>query len=533
MISKSPADTFRRRLLRGSLLVQACVALTVAAGCAKLPHGLLPWQDDSTGKAAPQAAVVGKAGKPGPMQVRAGGDGFALGDVEKAAISPQQFVDRVGEHLHAQHGFAAGRCAEHLPDAALAVLRDPASVNAPPDVLLAIAEIHDRQCSRGDTHDWASVFSDRAAQPKRYADYDDKRRQFMVRVQDGRVHEAIDLGLAAPQGAPGHVLQCDAEYLAGIALVLDNRPREGVAAFQQTLKLAGDSQPYESANVLLLLSDAQRRVGDGAGAEQTWVAAAELCTELAASNSKVADPILLERVAYLRPANTPWPRAAQDRLNDIAVRMGIAFPATPAEATSTLPKSTNDEAALWTVIGNWRLAREESQAALVAFKRAESLSSAPLAASQLRLAQSRALIRLGQSPAASAILINLASQSDPHVAHPAMALLGTLKLREGGIQQGFNLLRRAVEEDGSLLWPERTQAEADLGLAYLLAGDEPTGLRWLHEAQQSFEVSGQREELIQCLENEAGYLDQSKKKDLSAKIRQRLESLAAGPGITR
>ena len=80
--------------------------------------------------------------------------------------------------------------------------------------------------------------------------------------------------------------------------MLNNRPQEAVAAFQQALKSAGagrDSRPYESVNVLLLLSDAQRRAGDGAAAERTWVTAAELCTDLAAGNAPLADPILMER----------------------------------------------------------------------------------------------------------------------------------------------------------------------------------------------------------------------------------------------
>ena len=33
---------------------------------------------------------------------------------------------------------------------------------------------------------------------------------------------------------------------------------------------------------------------------------------------------------------------------------------------------------------------------------------------------------------------------------------------------------------------------------------------------------------MQCLENEAAYLDHAKKKDIAEKIRARLESLAAG-----
>ena len=140
------------------------------------------------------------------------------------------------------------------------------------------------------------------------------------------------------------------------------------------------------------------------------------------------------------------------------------------------------------------------------------MTSNPLATGRLQIAETRALVRLGQSAAASAMLIGLAGQSDPQIARPAMALLGTLKLSQGAVQQGFNLLHSAVEEDSTLVWPERTQAEADLGLAYLMMGDEAAGLRWLHGAQQGFESAGQREGLVQSLENEAAYLEQAKKR---------------------
>ena len=135
------------------------------------------------------------------------------------------------------------------------------------------------------------------------------------------------------------------------------------------------------------------------------------------------------------------------------------------------------------------------------------MTSNPLAAARLQIAQTRALVRLGQSSAATAMLINLAGQGDPQVARPAMALLGTLKLRQGAAEQGFNLLHRAVEQDSALAWPERTEAEANLGLAYLIVGDEPTGLRWLHEAQQSFESAGQRR--AHSISGERGRLSRS------------------------
>jgi hypothetical protein len=58
-----------------------------------------------------------------------------------------------------------------------------------------------------------------------------------------------------------------------------------------------------------------------------------------------------------------------------------------------------------------------------------------------------------------------------------------------------------------------------------MMGDEAGGLRWLHQAQQSFEASGQQPALLQCLENEAAFLEQAKKTDIAKTIRHRIESL--------
>ena len=76
-------------------------------------------------------------------------------------------------------------------------------------------------------------------------------------------------------------------------------------------------------------------------------------------------------------------------------------------------------------------------------------------------------------------------------------------------------------------WPERAEAEADLGLAHLLMGDETAGLRWLHQAQATFETSGQYDVLFQSLENELAYLESTRKKDLALAVRQRLDNFTA------
>ena len=497
--------------------------LVVQAGCTRLTGNLAFWHPEEQSKTGSHAK---SNVKPGPTQVKTGGDGFALGDVEKSALTPQQFVDHVADTLRVKHHTAAARWVRSYPDVALAVLREPDCVNTSPEVREAIAQAHDQQCTRAAAEaNWTALVRDRAREPKRYADYDQKRRQFMEHLQNGRLKEAMALGLAAPPGAPGVMLDADVLYLTGVARMLSDRPKEAVEAFEKASQKTREDHPYQSATLLLLLSDAQRRCGDNARAECTWQEAVQMASELAAGATAVADPILWERLAYLRPANVSWPPAVEQRMADLNVRFGIAISPRTSEVLPAKADSAFGESALWTNIGHWRLARDESQAALVALKRAESMTSDQLAANQLRLSQAKSLARLGQAPAASAMLIGLAGQSDKRVSRPAMAMLGALKLQQGSTQQGFNLLHRAVEEDPGLVWPEHAQAEADLGLAYLLSGEEETGLKWLHNAQKGFESAGRSDQLVQCLENEAAYLEQARKKDLAQAVRKRLEAV--------
>jgi len=460
-------------------------------------------------------------------KIKIGGDGFDLGDIEQSSITPQHFVGHVEEMLTAKRRPAAGRWIQRYPDVALAVLREMPEVEAATETLVVIAEAHDRQCSRCATNaGWSSVVLDRASHPQRYVEYETKRGQFMDHLQNGRVEQALALQLPAATKGLGDVLAIDAWRLQGIGLLLAERPKEAADAFQQALQTAGNARPYETANLLLLLSDALRRGGDVQGNQNCWQSAVQLACDLVRAPIPVTDAVFWERAAYVRPVHCPWPQPVLEGLAEANVRFGIT-PA-PREAimlTSTAASAQTEEAPIWISIGHWRLAREESQAALVALKRAEVTTTDPFAAARLHLAEAKALVRLGQQPAATAMLIHAASSNDPRMARPATALLGTIKLQEGSIQPGFNLLHRAVEEDPGFTWPERADAEADLGLAYLLMGDEEHGLQWLHVAQQEFEATAQQESLLQCLENELAWLEQGKKKELAAAVRKRLESL--------
>lgn len=486
--------------------------LLIAAGCSSIHTS----NDKSEAKTGPQPGT----------QVRTGGDGFALGDVEQPGCTSQKLIERVAEQLRDRRTGDARRLVERYPDVALEVLREPGSLTADAAALRLVAETHDRHVGRAADLGWTAIVAARAEHADRFRNYDELRRQFMFDMQNGRTAEALRLPLVdAGQAAGGRLLAADALRLVGIAQVLDSHPAEAVRSFQAAAGQLGAAQPYQTINLLLLASDAQRRTGDHATADRTWKDAVRAAAELAAGSPPVCDPILWERVAYLRPAHCPWPTEACRAMVQANVAFGITPGPTNVQLVSTAANNNTDEAMLWAAIGHWRLARDEAQAALVALKRAESLTSQTYSAGRLQLSQARALVRLGQAPAGMAILIHLSSDKDPQLSHPAMAMLGAAKLQQGSAQQGFNLLRTAVDDDGKALWPERADAEADLGLAFLVMGDETQGLRWLHQAQQSFEQSKQFDALRQCLENEAAWLDQAKRGDQAKAIRHRLDAL--------
>jgi len=473
----------------------------------------------------------------GPRQVRLGGDAMVLGEADEPALRPQQLVDEVARLVDKERPASAARFVERYPDVAWELLRSTPAREARSETLQFIAAAHDRQCTRGGpSAGWAALLADRAANPRGYGGYDARRRQFLDHLHGGRVKEALAQDVASvPKGSPGKLLAIDGLHLSGLALLVDERPAEAAAALDRAARLARDAHPYQAVRLTLLLSEARRRSGDHQAALECWKSATQGATELALADTPVADPILWERISYLRPVDADWPRVVQRSLGRAAASLGM-----PADDRGqVLPASTAaaeragracGEMLVWTCIGQWRLGRGQPQSALVALKRAEAGAGDPREVARLRLAQAQALLALDQPSAARAMLVQMAGDSQPGVSRPATAMLGTLMLQEGSTVQGYNLLRRAVEEDTGFDWPERPQAEADLGLAYLLLGDEEAGLRWLHAAQQKLQAAGDHDQLARSLENELRYFEQQKRKREAREIRERLESLQRPPG---
>jgi hypothetical protein len=99
---------FRRRTPPCLPQMTMLLAAMLAAGCSGFLSDTRP---DGTEPPAPASAPRG-------LQVRVGGDGFALGDVEQSSLTPQQFADRVEELMRAQRPAAAARWVQRYPDRA-------------------------------------------------------------------------------------------------------------------------------------------------------------------------------------------------------------------------------------------------------------------------------------------------------------------------------------------------------------------------------------------------------------------------------
>ena len=134
-------------------------------------------------------------------EVRAGSDGFVLGDVEKSAISPQQFVDRLSQLRHAGRLGAAVRWVELYPDVAAVVLREPTQTRRRRRCWRRLPKHTTGSAAAPAEASWTALCRDRATNPQRYASYDQKRHEFMALVQNGQAHEALRLGLTPPKGA--------------------------------------------------------------------------------------------------------------------------------------------------------------------------------------------------------------------------------------------------------------------------------------------------------------------------------------------
>ncbi|MBL8796174.1 MAG: hypothetical protein JNM56_19895, partial [Planctomycetia bacterium] len=366
----------RNRYLR----LARVLGLLLAPGC--LPLDTVPEPPK------PTTALVTPA-----KQVKVGGGGLQLGDVQHAALSREEFGRRTGDLLNAGRMASARAWVERYPDVALESLRQASANEARSGALQFIAQVQHEQAGRGAAADgWPGLLKHRAAQPDSYARFDADRRTMLEKMRKDQAKAARSDRPSVPRGAPGVLLTLDTKQLEGEALLLAEQPKDAVRVFTAALKAGQEAHPYQAVQLLLLRSEAQRRVGDETQAIADWQQAADLATALLAQPRPVCDPVLWERISYLRPVKTQWSAS----LGQALTQLDPSLPAPTAPPAGGNLAVQCIESQLWNAIGHWRLERQEAQAALVAFKRAETFSMDNAQRGWLQLCQAQALTQLGQ-----------------------------------------------------------------------------------------------------------------------------------------
>lgn len=505
----------------GQIALAACV--TALAGCGG------NWSDGARGLFTKED-VHALANKPLPVTERGvtvSGATKNLGESSQAAATPDQLLIQLADLVARQQFSAVRRTVQRYPDVAVETLRAATSEQAAQPAHQALAAAYDalagQQAGAGS---WQAYFQTRATNPQQFAEYDATRRRLHEHWKQGQFREGVALKIESYATAGSEpLLMIDAYHLAGTAHLLNDNAAGAAGLFAQAAAFAGNQHAHQAIQIALMQSEAERRAEQFDKAAATWLAATTRATQLLAGPTPVVDPVLWERIAYLRPVKTPWPQATTTTLANLAPPHGLAMFGPRASLPGASASPLSDEGTLWAQIGHWRLVRDEGQAALLAFKQAEAAASSDLWRERMQLESARALVRMGQMQAATANLVRLSGKPSSPWSRSAMAMFGTLRLAAGSTKQGLSVLRKAVEESPPPQWLGQGSAEADLGLAYLMNGDEPTGLRWLHSAQQRFAAERDDEQLLSALTNEALFFEKKERPEQLAAVRARMETL--------
>jgi tetratricopeptide (TPR) repeat protein len=330
---------------------------------------------------------------------------------------------------------------------------------------------------------WSLFVTDRAENPRRYTDWQKQRASAWAALRRGAFADVADRTLTPPADGPTPWPALDAARLRATAMLAAGRPAEAAAVFTQAAQRAAswDRRVAAWANLFATLSH-QLAANPGA-ASQTRADALSMI-ELSAIHDPMILRLLLETQASAGPSiDASSPRQIQARL------------------------------------GRVELQRGSPQAALLAWRAAETEPGAEPTLNRLRLSQAEALIALGQDEPAIAMLIGLARTD---VRPQALAMLGLVQMRRGQVDIALAVFREAVDATTAQAHPD---VYADAGLALLSTGDRQTGLDLLDQARDAYQSRGNAEALRQLLTNQLHYAQAVNNPALATQARQMLHKV--------
>lgn len=451
-------------------------------------------------------------------KIRWDGEGIVLGEIDSSVFTTTTFLETIEQLTRDKRYSTINNLVRKYPDVALLTLQEANPLNQDRDALQRIASSFDTQwCTQRGTgaSGWQSYLVDLTATSRKSKSLLDLKNRFWQHLRNHEPKQALALRLTRniPQSTDV-VVAAEFHRLEAIALMMDD---QFDLAIQQLRKAIGPLQnysAYQTSRLNLLLGEFYRHNGDLDLWKDSWANAVSQQAQLL-NREGLMDPGFWNRAAYLRPAKTNWPSETIVQLRNHIANLQIP-----------LPQRTHDESIVWLAIGLQHNERQEGQNAVLAFKKSEATSLDPAFKNQCHLFQARSMVLAGQPGAASAILIRLISQHEgTPLADRARAILGAMKLQNGAIGQGINLIESSIQTVDQ--WPrsERLRAQADYGLALLVSGKEDNGLRVLDQVQQEFQSLRLFDDLQQVLWNKAKYFEKTEQSQRLASARDELGAL--------
>ncbi len=446
--------------------------------------------------------------------------GVDMGDVDNLAFSDSEFRHVLADVVDKRRRGSLEFLLLTYPDIAMSQLVAGPDEQLNPTQLAEVADAFDRIWMSPSARLW-SAFVQHLGGENRDDGFVGKRRRFLECLSNGETDQALQLNLVRTADRMGDPpARIEARRLEASAHLLSGDSQKSIELLTTAVSLSKDDMPMQASRLQLLLGEAYRHHGDRQNWQAAWSAATTRESGMMRTR-QLNDPAFWTKAAYLRPSGQPWPEQVVEDFMHILDGNGLSFP-------SELTDESHRESIVWAIVGLQSLHRHESQNALLAFKKAEAVADPSGLRQQLLLLEAVTMLDGGQAGPASPILLKLSSGTGL-VADRARAVLGSLKLQHGSIDQGFNLLKSALKTVDQ--WPEeeRLRAQADLALAYLIKGREQEGIALQDQMCQAFASRRMHNHAVQCLVNQAQYFDSTGQAGRQQQALHRLEQLRTEP----
>ncbi len=493
-------------MLSGMCLFTGCSILTDIQSTTANQDGT-----HSQVKPADEAAIQAKIANPPARTIRFDGHEVVLGDAESNAMTPEKFMAALQPLVAQKRWLSAQHLITHHRELAERILSERWAIGGNDPSIQAIAKVLDQRSTRSDTN-WSSLIRvgiERAAAARAYQD---ARNAFAAGMQttDPTNEQASQLQqLALSVGHP--LVRTDSLRLLGLRELVAGRHGWAEALCRQAAETARNSgNDLLAADLALMVAESARRGEQATLSAQAWQAAINLHLASMPKDHPV-DVSFWLMAEHIRPQGAAWPNELITSMSQHMQSVGCTSDGGP-------------EMVLWTSVAAAQYERGEMQAALVSFKKAETVAAGNNIM-WLRIAQAQCLAGLGQGPAAAALLSGPATAIEPAIAAAATAAMGSTKLQAGAYQQGAQLLNKALTQYSGTSWPTRSQALADLAIAQLIIGETEPGLEALHAVQAQFIQSGNRRMLVRSLENELRLLEHEQRSQEAEAIKQRIQEI--------